>query len=604
MSNIKVMDEILANKIAAGEVVEKCASVVKELVENSIDAGSTEINIELQEAGTKLIRVIDNGKGMDRDDAVLAFQRHATSKIKDEDDLYRINTLGFRGEALPSIASVSKITLKTSLGTVGTIVNISGGRIISIDAGDARTGTIMSVEDLFYNTPARLKHMKSLYTELANITEYVNKIALSHPNIKFTLSNNNNVILKTDGRGELLKTIKDIYGLEVAKKMYKVYIENNDYTISGYISYPEINRGSRNHIITIVNGRVVKNMELNRVINDSYHSYKPDNRYPIVVLEIDVDPSLIDVNVHPTKMDIKFSKMESLTTSIEEMITRVLDNKIIIPNVQSSSSERENTINTPLENKINQKNIYQETKINFDIIKDDEPYILINEDLIVKNEDKCHCNQEHCQDIDKQTKERLPKMYPVGLVHGTFIVCQNDDGMYLVDEHAAEERINLEKIQKQMKEKTNATISLLIPIIMELTTPEFIIIKENIEILRNLNISVEEFGVNSIVIKSHPTWIKTGYEEAIIRRIVETIIKEEKNFDIDKFMESIAAMAACKMSVRANTNIGLAEMQQIIDDLARCDNPFNCAHGRPTIIFYSNYELFKLFKRTGFEIKN
>src|SRR5574344_1178448 len=251
---------------------------------------------------------------MSKEDATLAFQRHATSKIIEEDDLYHISTLGFRGEALPSIASVSNVTLKTSTGTVGTIVNIEGGKLISVENGDARIGTIMSVADLFYNTPARLKHMKSLYAELANIIEYVNKIALSHPNIKFTLTNNDSVILKTDGRGDLLKTIKDIYGIEVAKKMYQVDGINNDYSINGYISYPEINRASRNHIITIVNGRVVRNMELNRIINDSYHSYKPDNRYPIVVHEIEVDPSLIDVNIHPTKMHIKFSKMESLTS--------------------------------------------------------------------------------------------------------------------------------------------------------------------------------------------------------------------------------------------------------------------------------------------------
>ena len=210
MANIKVMDEILANKIAAGEVVERCSSVVKELVENSIDAGATEITVELEDAGTKMIRVIDNGKGMDKEDALLAFQRHATSKLKEEEDLYRINTLGFRGEALPSIASVSNIVLKTSTGEVGTIVHISGGKIINQTNGDARKGTIMSVNDLFYNTPARLKHLKSLYSELANVSDYMNKIALSHPNIKFTLINNEQVLLKTDGRGELLKTIKDI----------------------------------------------------------------------------------------------------------------------------------------------------------------------------------------------------------------------------------------------------------------------------------------------------------------------------------------------------------------------------------------------------------
>ncbi|HPF83253.1 MAG TPA: DNA mismatch repair endonuclease MutL [Bacilli bacterium] len=600
MANIKVMDEILSNKIAAGEVVERCVSVVKELVENSIDAKATEITINLQEAGTKEIRVIDNGKGMDHDDAVICFQRHATSKLLSEDDLFRINTLGFRGEALPSIASVSEVILKTSLGNVGTIVNIKGGIVKSIENGDSRIGTIMTVKDLFYNTPARLKHMKSLYTELANITEYVNKIALSYPNIKFTLTNNDSVILKTDGRSDLLKTIKDIYGLEVAKKMFKVSKSNNDYTINGYIGYPEVNRTSRNHMITIVNGRVVRNSELNRTINDSYHSYKPDNRYPIVVLEIDVDPSLIDVNIHPTKMDIKFSKMDSLIELIDKMIKEVLDKKIIVPVFESKKEDNEVIDN--LNDKINEKHDYYESALNFNEVKEDEPYVLINEDLIVKH-DHCDCEKEIVVEEEKE-EQRFPKMYPVGLIHGTFIVCQNDTGMYLIDEHAAMERVNLEKIEKQMKQKKHDTIALLVPITMELTNAEYIILKQNMKALEELDIEVEEFGVNSIIIKSHPTWIKKDYEEVIIRRIIETIIKEESNFDIDKFLRSIMAMAACKMSVRANTNISLLEMQQIIDELAKCNNPFNCAHGRPTMIFYPNYELLKLFKRTGFDIKN
>ena len=584
MSKIQVMDEILANKIAAGEVVEKCASVVKELVENSIDAGSTDISVELIDAGTKLVRVVDNGKGMDSDDAVTAFSRHATSKIIDEDDLYRINTLGFRGEALPSIASVSKVELKTSEGKVGTIVKINGGKLISKENGDARIGTIISVSDLFYNTPARLKHLKSLYTELANITEYINKIALAHPEIKFTLMNNGSLITSTDGRGELLKTIKDIYGLEVAKKMYQIECSNEDYKITGYISYPEINRASRNHIITIVDGRVVKNAELNRIINDSYHSYKPDNRYPVVVLNIEVDPSLIDVNVHPTKMDIKFSKMESLTDLISLKIKELLDHKTIIPKV---------------ENKVVEKPTYTEFKLNFDDNKDEDQILLINEDLQV---DDCCKDEEIIEEVIKE--ERFPKMYPVGLVHGTFIICESEDGMYLVDEHAAEERINLEKIEDYMKEKSKDTIPLLIPLTIELTGSESIILKEHMDVFKELNIDVEEFGVNSIIIKSHPVWIKRDYADVVLRRIVEEIIREEKNFDINIFLRSIMAMSACKMSVRANTNISMAEMEQIISDLGKCRNPFNCAHGRPTIIFYSNYELFKLFKRTGFEIKN
>ena len=269
MSRIQVMDELLANKIAAGEVVEKCASVVKELVENSIDAGSTEIKVELQEAGTKEIKITDNGCGMDKEDAVLAFQRHATSKIKEEEDLYHIDTLGFRGEALASIASVSKITLKTCSNNVGTTVEIHGGKILSVENSDSRKGTSISVRDLFYNTPARLKHLKSLYTELANITDYINKLALSHPDIRFYLSNNDTTILNTDGSNNLLKTIKDIYGVNVAKKMLNVSSENRDYIISGYISLPEVHRSNRNGMVYVVQGDgtfLLDNITSNRYI--------------------------------------------------------------------------------------------------------------------------------------------------------------------------------------------------------------------------------------------------------------------------------------------------------------------------------------------------
>ena len=259
MAIIKVMDELLANKIAAGEVVERCSSVVKELVENSIDAGATEIKVELQDAGTKEIKVTDNGKGMDKEDAVLAFSRHATSKIKEEEDLYHIETLGFRGEALAAISSVSNVTLKTSTGGVGTTVIINGGKIEEVKSSDSRKGTSISVKNLFYNTPARLKHMKSLYTELANVTEYINKLSLSHPDIRFLLINNGNTLLNTDGSDNLLKTIKDIYGIEVAKKMIKVTSEDSDYFIEGYISLPEVHRSSRNNMITLVNNRIVRN---------------------------------------------------------------------------------------------------------------------------------------------------------------------------------------------------------------------------------------------------------------------------------------------------------------------------------------------------------
>ena len=574
MSKIHLMDEILANKIAAGEVVEKCVSVVKELVENSIDAKASIIKVELKDAGTQLIKVTDNGIGMDEEDSLMAFQRHATSKIIDESDLYRISTLGFRGEALPSIASVSNVTLKTCSKNIGTIVNISGGKVLSVTKGDARIGTIIEIKNLFYNTPARLKHIKSLYSELANITEYMNKIAFSHPNIKFTLTNNDNKILETDGRGDLLKTIKDIYGLEVAKKMYKVKSNLDDYEIEGYISYPSVNRSNKNHMITIVNGRVVKNYDLNRTINDSYHSYKPDNRYPIVVININVDPSLIDVNIHPTKMDIKFSKMNELLDEISTMIKNTIGAKNLIPKVTAPVVEKKH---------------YEQFVLDFN--KKEEVYeqeLFVNEDLTIKEE------------VEDEKKE-LEAMYPVGIVHGTYIICQNELGMYLIDQHAAKERINYEIYKEKLGNPKKDSLPLLFPITIEYPSNEFIILKENFEFIRSLNIDINEFGINSIIIKSHPTWLPKGHEEEAIKKILDLIINIEKNFTIEKFNEKLATTLACKMSIKANTNITIKEMERLISDLRKCDNPYNCPHGRPTIIFYSTYELEKLFKRSGFE---
>lgn len=592
MTKIKVMDEILANKIAAGEVVERCSSVVKELVENSIDAQATEIIIDLEEAGTKMIKVTDNGKGMLSDDAVLAFQRHATSKVLSEDDLYRINTLGFRGEALPSIASVSDTILKTSTGDVGTIVHIKGGKVENVTNGDARIGTIISVNDLFYNTPARLKHLNSLYSELANVSDYINKIALSHPNIKFTLTNNGQEVLKTDGRGDLLKTIKDIYGLEVAKKMFPLLAENDDYQIEGYISYPEINRSNRNHIVTIVNGRVVKNTDINRIINDSYHSYKPDNRYPIVVLNIKVDPSLIDVNIHPTKMDIKFSKIENLMETISQSIKQIISKKNLIPSAIPN-----------IEQNITIKPNYIETKLDLNRVEETyDPYILINEDLITKESINKEKDITSINIEEEIKKERLPEMYPVGLVHGTYIICQNETGMYMIDQHAAKERVNYEKFKKELGKPNSNKISMLFPLTLEFTTNEFIILKEHFDLLKNINIDIEEFGYNSVIIKAHPTWLLKDYEELSIRKIIELVINTEKDFDKEKFNEKAATMLSCKMAIKANTNLTILEMENLINDLRKCDNPFNCPHGRPTTIYYSNFDLEKLFKRSGFEL--
>ena len=598
MSKIQVMDEILANKIAAGEVVEKCMNVVKELVENSIDAKSTEISIKLIDSGVKEIEVSDNGIGMDEDDAKMAFMRHATSKLKNLDDLFNIESLGFRGEALPSIASVSNVRLKTSDGTKGTLLTLNGGKDLKIERSDLQKGTTITVSDLFYNTPVRLKYLKNLYVELAHIVEYVNKMALSYPNIKFTLINNDKVLLQTDGNGDLLKVIYQIYGIDITKKMIPISGENDDYYINGYISYPEVTKGNRNSITTLVNGRVIKNNELNKCIVDCYHTYIHKDRYPVIVLKIDVDPILIDINIHPTKMDIKFSKMDSLKELVIELLTKRLEELTLIPEV----SVRDSYSVSEVHRQITTKEKYDEEQTH---LKDDTKYEEMQLDFEVQEEKKeieIKEKQEleenipfEIEEVEPEKKTRIKKMIPRGVVLMTYIVAENEDGMYLIDQHAAAERINYEKILKQLNEEP-IIIDLLIPIKIELRPDEFILAKDRFDLLEKYGFNVSEFGFNTIIIRSHPAWISEDKAEDVIRKVVDIII-EKGSFDFDQFVWRLAATTACRMSVMANTYISKEEQEWILENIRYCDNPFTCPHGRPTIITYTRYELERLFKR-------
>lgn len=581
MSKIRVMDEILANKIAAGEVIEKCVSIVKELVENSIDAKSSKIKIDLINSGVIEIKVTDDGIGMDENDALLAFQRHATSKLLSEMDLFNINSLGFRGEALPSIASVSELSLKTSMGDAGTYILIKGGKVIINEKSDARRGTEITVRKLFYNTPARLKHLSSLYTELAHITDFINKIALSYPSISFTLTNDGKTLLNTDGRGNLLKVINSIYGIDVTKKMIEIKNSDDEYEIRGYISMPEVNKSNRNHMVTIVNGRVVKNQEINKCINDSYHTFKPEDRYPIIVLNIEVDTSLVDVNIHPTKQDIKFSKIEELKELISSTIKDALNEKRLIPKIEVKDTF------IPVINKV----VIEDKKEEKEEIKEQPIYEEVTLDLDYVKEET-----EKYQDEITEEKEKVPMMYPVGLVKGTYIICQNELGMYLIDQHAANERINYEYYYYALNNNEDE-ISMLIPINIELPTNEYLIVKENIDLLKSMHFDIEEFGMNSFIIRSHPTWLPIGNEELATRKIIELVVQKEKNFDKNKFNDRVAMTVSCKASIKANDNISMEEMETLVNRLRNCNNPYTCPHGRPTIIFYSNYELEKLFKR-------
>ena len=582
MSKIQVMDEILANKIAAGEVVEKTMNVVKELVENAIDANASVIQIRLIDSGVKEIEVSDNGIGMDKEDAILAFERHATSKLKSVEDLFSIESLGFRGEALPSIASVSNVRLKTSNGKEGTLLTLEGGKNQKVEKSDLQEGTTITVTDLFYNTPVRLKYLKNLYVELSYIVEYVNKMALSYPNISFTLMNNDKVLLQTDGKGDLLKVIYEIYGADITKKMISVEGENDDYKITGYISYPEVTKGNRNSITTFVNGRVIKNNELNKCIVEAYHTYIHKDRYPVIVFNIEVDPVLVDINIHPTKMDIKFSKMDSLKDLVFEIIDEKLKELTLIPEVSvrdsySVSEVRRQIVGKEQEEKKVEKDVtYEEIQLDFSV---QEPSV----------------KEEKEEKEEKPKKERIKKMISRGVVFLTYIVAENEDGMYLIDQHAAAERINYEKVLKEMKEPPKI-LDLLIPIKIELRKEEMLRLKDRMQSLEEYGFGLEEFGEDTILVRHHPHWIPEEKSEEIIRKIIDLLIEKGK-FDFDQFVWRMAATTACRMSVMANTYISKEEEDWILENIRTCENPFTCPHGRPTIITYTQYELERLFKR-------
>lgn len=586
MGKIKVMSESLSNKIAAGEVVEKVSSVVKELVENSIDAGSNIIEVSLVDAGIKEIKVIDNGKGMDKEDALLCFSPHATSKIRNENDLFFINTLGFRGEALPSIASVSDVFLDTSNRSDSTLVHIKGGKLESNEVGTVSKGTKIIVRDLFFNTPARLKFLKSYYTELNGVVSLIEKLSLSHPDISFKLSSDNKELIKTSGSNDLLKTIYEIYGYNVSKNM--VYIEghNDDYDINGYVSNINITKSTKKDMITLVNGRIVNNSYVNRIIKDAYHTYLAVDKYPIVVINILVDPTIVDVNIHPTKQDIKFGKMETL----EELLFSLIRDKLMnINNMFKAYDETKYEVSNSEEYVLNDnlvvkeeydKPVIEESKMSFNMNEESSGYEAVIDTLEVKS-------------------EKPSLLHPIGLAMGTYLFASDEECVYMIDIHAANERINYEKLLNALKESVVHKTSMLFPITIEFTKNEFMTIMEKKEFITNLGISFDEFGVNTIRVYEHPTYFREGYEEESLRRVFDLIVSIDKDFDRVKFNEQLAINLSCKMSVKANTFIGSLEQETLLKRLFECEFPYTCPHGRPTIIKYTKYELEKLFKRVN-----
>lgn len=595
MAHVHLLSPSLSNMIAAGEVVERPASVVKELIENALDAKAHHIDIYIEDAGRKKIEVRDDGVGMDKEDAVMAFKRHATSKIQDRDDLFNIETLGFRGEALPSIAAVSEVTLITSTGeSVGTKVEISGTEIKSVENSSARKGTSIIVKNLFFNTPARLKYLKSDNTEFAQIYDVVSKIALGYPNVIFKLYHNDKESFSTTGRGDHLEIVAKTMGYDTAKNMIKVAKENFDFKVAGYTTKIQVTKANRYSIIVLINGRYVRVNAITNAVIDAYKTYIPEGRYPAAILNIEVDPVLVDINVHPAKHEVRLSKEDELSKLVKEAILDALRVDIMPPSIEAKKEKieiirpaleldsPEFVVVTPKE-KEEITNIqaptYEPPKKEVEMYVEDSPKKI--EEPIIKEE---------------VVSER-PSFYvrAIGQILGTYIVCEIDEGMFVVDQHAAAERINYEKYQRLLNQK-HGTTELLIPLVIEYSFKETKIILEKKSLLEELGIFVEEFSNTAIRISEVPLWMQGTNIEVYVKDVIEELL-HKPSIDIPAIRSLAIASLSCKASIRANHALNLDDMQNLVVTLLKCENPNTCPHGRPTILKYTKYELEKFFKR-------
>ena len=705
MGKINILSAELSNKIAAGEVVERPSSVVKELVENSIDAGSTNIKVIIKEFGIQQIRIIDNGSGISNDDLARAFLRHATSKISADYDLFHIETLGFRGEALASISSVSKVVIKSCAGEAqGKMLVLEGGKVVSEEYYAPIKGTDLSVENLFYNTPARLKYLRNPHTEQANITNIIHKFALSYPNVAFELHVDEKITFKTYGDGDVHKILSKIYNMGVARNMIDFSGSNDDYKVFGYISVPEETRASKNYINIFINGRYIKNYGIQNAIIDAYGTLLMINRYPLCVINIKMDPILLDVNVHPTKQEVRLSKEAELIRLIKEVIAERLSNYTYIPQgmnnvltkkekakiekinfldeldnkfgdvedednfleksdvVQSSADGDNIFINEPKEptshviqedeflfggdlltnsgeektpvqikeNTFNQRSKTQRIKsdlpdlsysshprdnrnkfgdkptkkeienfMNFSKKEDNSSYDDRTEKVISNVvKDDSHFNEIKDAKIvqDDDTKVRtLPDLKVLAQIFKTYILSEANNKLFLIDQHAAAERYNYEKLQREFIERKNYKKQMLIPLMFDFSVEEAAEVRNNLEKFEELGIVFEEFGDNSYVVREFPGWIEED-EEQMIKIIVEKVLRNN-NITFNELRNDAIAMASCKMSIKANQVLTDVEMNKVISDLYECKNPFTCPHGRPIITKMEKKDLEKMFKR-------
>lgn len=604
-NNIFLLDYSTVNQIAAGEVVEKPASVVKELVENSLDAEASKVDIEIVDGGVKYIRVTDNGVGMTEEDAKLSILRHATSKIRKNEDLLYVKTLGFRGEALPSIASVSKFSLLTRVPTVdlATKISILGGEQEDVMQTGGYIGTSVIVEDLFFNVPARRKFLRKENTEGRYINEIVGKVALTRPDVKFVLTNNGRQVLNTPGNGSLADTIAGIYGAKVKEELLEVNYSSEHVCITGFVGKPSLLKSSKHWQTIVVNGRVINSRFISRALDHAYQSQLPKSGYPFAVINIEIDTTKIDVNVHPQKSEIRFSDEQTLYRSVYKAISDALTMPLqktmqikepenyssdtiqrtrFLPDVQKIEHPNEEIYRQPQlirENFFEYSNSDKNSKNNFVSTRE----LIMNESIFSQQQESL------------SAKYGIDTIWPLGQIERMYIVAQSDDCLYLIDQHAAHERIMYDRLASNKKDIP--VQQLLVPIYIELTADDVDLALEYNNIFSSLCFEIEAAGPDILRLNTMPADIDSEDLDIFVQKVLR-LIMEMKRPDSKELRHEVIAMTACKAAIKAGQSLNIREMKELIAELMKTEHPFTCPHGRPVIITFSSSDLFKMFKRT------
>ena len=669
---INILDDLTINKIAAGEVVERPSSVTKELIENSIDASSTQIVIDIVDGGKKQIRITDNGEGIPSSEVDKSFLRHATSKIKKIDDLYDLYSLGFRGEALASIASVSRLEMitKTKDEPLGTKVVLEGGKEVLKEPVGTKNGTTIIIKDLFFNTPVRQKFLKSTHAETINISDLINKLAIGNTNVQFKYINNGKLMLNTPGDNKLISVIRSIYGKEIVENLIEINEEGSFCNINGYIGNNNIYRSNKNLQHIYINNRYVRSKIILDAINEAYKSIIPINKHGVCFLNIDINPAKIDVNIHPTKMEIKFENDKDLYIEIRDLLKKKLLNTALIGKYENyddkfkvnesketylqekeaylqtfnnlnKENEEDKNLNkaTPkndfselnsfmsLSEALSRNNKVEENKANKEKVKDNtitsnniEKEIKLqsienkkNEFFIdgvvdvsksfsfdelnslnEKNDKKAELNQISEENIKSENRFSITDFRVVGSILNTYIVLEKNEAMYLLDQHAAHEKVLYEEYMKKFKNHKIDMQMLLDPIVMEFSNVDMMKIENNMDLFLNFGFEIELFGNNHIMVRGVPTIFGTPESEKFILQIIDNMEDLSSSYDLkgDKF-----ASMACRAAIKANDKIHIIEMKKLLLQMEKCENPFTCPHGRPTIVEISKKEIEKMFKR-------